>query len=168
MAWGTRTIGRGGIARAQAEACRAERIAARGGFVACTIEAESVQALKDAGIVRDGAETEANGTLILTMVRDACDALLAEQLPKEGNGAPLLRLLRRDPAAWEAAHARVAKARRRAAAPITPKAELVALARAAVAERDRLAGRGWGRPICPVPSHAPAMLGDCVRLGHVH
>ena len=142
MAWGTRTIGRGEIARAQAEARRAERIAARGGFVACTIEAASVQALKDAGIVRDGAETEANGTLILTMMRDTCGTLLAEQLPGEGNGATLLRLLRRDPATWEAAHARVAKAGRRAAAPFTPKAELAALARAAVAERDRLAGRG--------------------------
>lgn len=46
MAWGTRTIGRVEIARAQAEARRAERIAARDGFVACTIEAASVQALR--------------------------------------------------------------------------------------------------------------------------
>ena len=142
MAWGTRTIGRGEIARAQAEARRAEQIAERGGLVACMIEAESVQALKDAGAVRDDAVARPDGTLVLTMIRDECDALLAHGRPGEGTGATLLRLLRSDPIAWEAAHARVAKARRRAAAPFTPKAELAALARAAVAERDRLIGRG--------------------------
>lgn len=142
MAWGTRTIGRGEIARAQAEVRRAERIAERGGFVTCTLEAGSVQALKDAGAVRDDAEARPDGTLVLTMIRDECDALLAQRQPGEGTGATLLRLLRRDPIAWAAGHARVVKARRRAAAPFTPKAELAALARAAVAERDRLIGHG--------------------------
>ncbi|TXN82717.1 hypothetical protein FV234_09105 [Methylobacterium sp. WL8] len=117
-------------------------MAERGGLVTCTLEAESVQALKDAGVVRDDAEARPDGTMLLTMVRDECDALLANRQSGEGTGATLLRLLGRDPIAWKAAHACVAKARRRAAAPFTPKAELAALARAAVAERDRLTGRG--------------------------
>lgn len=138
MAWGTRTIGRGEIGRHQAEARRAVTIAERGGFVTCTLEIESVQALKDAGIVGGGAKARPDGT----MIRDEYDVLLARRQPSEGTGAALQRLLCRDPAAWEAAHARVVKARRRAAAPFTPKAELSALARAASAERDRLVGRG--------------------------
>ncbi|QGY03501.1 hypothetical protein MMSR116_17575 [Methylobacterium mesophilicum SR1.6/6] len=113
-------------------------IAESGGFVTCTLEAESVKALKDAGIVGNGAKARPDGT----MIRDEYNALLARRQPSEGTDAAFQRLLSRDPAALEAAHARVVKARRRAAAPFTPKAELAALARAAVAERDHLIGRG--------------------------
>lgn len=97
-----------------------------------------MQSLKDAGIVGDGAKGRPDGT----MIRDQYDALLARRQSSEVTGAARQRLLRRDLAAWEAAHARVVKARRRAAAPFTPKMELAALARAAVAERDRLISRG--------------------------
>ncbi|WP_246747970.1 hypothetical protein [Methylobacterium sp. SD274] len=138
MTWGTRTIGGGEIARAQGQARHAVRIVALSGTVPCGFEAGSVRALKDAGAVPDEAATAADGTLTLWLVRDERDGLLARALPDEGPTATLLRLLTRD-AAWEAAHARMAKARQRAAAPFTPKAELVALTRAALAERDRAA-----------------------------
>lgn len=141
MAWGTRTIGTSEIARAQGQARRAARIEARGGAVSCILEAESVPALRNAGVVLHEAATAADGTVIMLLVRDERDALLARALLGEGPGATLLRLLGRDDASWEAAHARVAKARRRTPAPFTPEAELATLARTAVVERDRaLAG----------------------------
>jgi hypothetical protein len=135
MAWGTRTIGLGEIARERASQERDD--------VDVFLEAESIQDLKDGGFLKDDASLDHSGNCQIRLARHQWELLEKRRERNEKNGAMIVRLLREDPAGWDEAFRRVAKARARAkhapkteAEAKTTKDVMIALAKEALAKRD--------------------------------
>lgn len=135
MAWGTRTIGLGEIARQRAAQVRDD--------VPVVIKGESVQTLKDVGFLDDEASLDGSRDVTIQMKRQEWEILDGRRRKKETNGELIIRLLREDESSWEEATRKVSKARARAK--LAPKSDaearsakeaMIALAKEAVARRD--------------------------------
>ena len=134
MAWGTRTIGLGEIARERASQERDD--------VDVFLEAESIQELKDGGFLQDDSSLDGSGNAMIRLARYQWEVIEKRRQKDEKNGAMIIRILREDPAQWDEAYRKVTQARARARnAPKTDaearatKEAMIALAREAVAKR---------------------------------